>query len=115
MRAKLVDLISPDIVDPVTSVPADPANFEIFFQALIGPDSGSEGSEAFGFTLTTPSAIERRLPEEPVQFGRGKIVVEYYHYPTFRSAIERLCWRTEADTWSDVARILNTYFVWEFD
>ena len=114
MRARLVDLISPDIVDPVTSTPADPTDFEIFFQALIGPDDGV-GSEAFGFTLTTPGAVERRLQKEPILFGRGKMIVEYYHYPTFRSAIERLCWRTEGKTWSDVAQILNTYFHWEFD
>ncbi len=43
------------------------------------------------------------------------MIVEYYHYPTFRSAIENLCWRIEGNTWSDVARVLNTYFVWEFD
>ena len=70
------------------NLPADPADCEVGFQALIGPKDG-EGQEVFRFTVLTAARISSFAEG---QWGRGKLILPAFDWATVVRAW-RNCWR----------------------
>lgn len=106
----LKSLISPDIERP--ALPPDVENCSVFLQAGIGPKD-SEGEEIFSFSVVTPRFLlgNEALP----RWGRGLLVVDSFSWQTVDRSIQRLLAHAQRESWSEVARVLNSELEWEFD
>jgi hypothetical protein len=93
------------------NLPADPADCEIGFQALIGPKDG-EGQEVFRFTVLTAARISSFAEG---QWGRGKLIVPAFAWPTVVHAVAKLLARSARATWGEVVAELNKELMWESD
>jgi hypothetical protein len=114
IRAHLRMVHSPDIPDLATYAPENPSHFSLLVQAIIGP-LADEGAESFDFIVCSPAWVAEAMAKEKAVFGKGLLMMEYYHFPTLESAIQQLCERTWGETWYDVAQKLSRYGGWEFD
>src|ERR1051325_7351895 len=80
------------------NLPADPEDCEIPFQVLIGPKDG-EGQEVFRFTVLTAARVHG-LSEG--QWGRGKLIVPAFAWPTVVHAVAKLLAQSARATWGEV-------------
>ncbi|HKP50787.1 MAG TPA: Imm8 family immunity protein [Gemmatimonadales bacterium] len=106
---ELRHLLSPDLAPP--TMPADPTDCAVPFQALIGP-RGGEGAEAFGFTAVTPAYLRRSIGPT---WGRGYLILEEFSWETMTHALALLLAHCVRPTWEEVAAELNKELHWEFD
>lgn len=114
VRAWLRRLHSPNASDLKSFRPADPEDFGVLVQAMIGPQ-GTEGEESFDFMLCTPRWIAREWESDGVRWARATLVVPGYDFEALESAVLKLCRRTEGRDWSEVAERLNRYMQREFE
>ena len=106
---ELRDILCPDLVPP--ALPADPADCAVSFQVLIGP-VGGEGSDAFSFTVATPS---RLLHSADARWGRGYLIVERFDWDVVVEAVARLLACCGRPTWEEVVQQLNHELQWALD
>jgi hypothetical protein len=97
-----------------SETPADPEQFCILVQAMIGPAAGP-GEESFDFTVCTPRWIKKAVLDDGFMFGKNCLIVEYYDYGTIRDAINSLCRSIKGSSWREVAEQLGRYGRWEFE
>lgn len=114
VRAQLRYLHSPDLPDLEHGAPADPEDFCILVQAMVGP-RGEEGEESFDFLVCTPRWLSAQAPPEGFLFGRHYLFLWRYDYKLLRRVIEDLCARAEGPDWGAVAARLARYGLWEFE
>lgn len=114
VRVSLRRLHSPDAFDLRTFQPADPLNFGILVQAMVGP-LGGQGEESFDFVMCTPQWIAHELKREDAIWGRARLVVARYSYQTLEKTVLDLCRRAEGKNWQQVAEQLNRWATWEFE
>jgi hypothetical protein len=91
------------------NLPADPADCEIGFQALIGPKDG-EGQEVFRFTVLTAARISSFAEG---QWGRGKLILPAFDWTTVVRAVAKLLAESARPTWGEVVAALDKELVWE--
>jgi hypothetical protein len=113
MRAELKRLHSPDI-DLAAYWPDDQESFHFLLRAMIGPEN-SDASESFDFEVCTPAWLAMNRASEGLIFGRHWIIVFGYDLEAIESRLKRLCSRTMADTWQEIAKKLGRYGKWEFE
>lgn len=106
---ELRDILCPDLVPP--ALPADPTDCAVSFQALIGP-RGAEGSDAFSFTVVTPS---RLLHSADARWGRGYLIVGRFDWDVVVEAVARLLAYCGRPTWEEVVQQLNHELQWALD
>jgi hypothetical protein len=100
---------SPDLDPP--NLPADPANCEIAFRALIGPKDG-EGEEAFDFSVVTAG---RLTAMGEGQWGRGKLLLATFEWSAVIHAVAKLLAQCGRSTWGEVVAELNKELFWRSD
>jgi hypothetical protein len=113
MRAELKRLHSPDVDDLRTFVPPDPRLFQVFVQAMIGPD-GDDAAESFDLVVCSPEWIRQQAENGPF-VGAHHIVVTKLDYNALVATIREFCRRCEGATWQQVAAKLSLLGRWEFD
>lgn len=113
MRAELKRLHSPDI-DLAAYWPDDTESFHFLLQAMIGPENG-DSFESFDFEVCTPKWLAGNRASEGPIFGRHLIIVCNYDIGEIETRLKRLCSRTVADSWHDIASKLGRYGKWEFE
>jgi Immunity protein 8 len=106
---ELRHLLSPDLAPP--TLPKDPADCAVPFQALIGP-RGQEGSEAFAFTAVTPAYLQRSVGPT---WGRGYLVLDVFSWEIVTHALALLLAHCARPTWEEVTGQLSRELHWEFD
>jgi hypothetical protein len=114
VRASLRRLHSPDAWDLRTFQPADPLNFGILVQAMVGPPDGP-GEESFDFILCTPQWIAHELERDDVVWGRARLIVSGYSHEALERTVLKLCQRIEGKDWTEVAERLSRWTTWEFE
>jgi hypothetical protein len=115
MKADLRFLHIADVwPDPEHGSPADPENFSISMQAMIGP-AGGRGYESFDFGVCTPKWLAHEVEEEGYILGRHLLIVPRYDYDTIRAVIERIVRHAEGPDWDSVAAYLALWGLWEFE
>lgn len=114
VKPELRRLHSPDLLDMRASKPANPAEFCILVQAMIGP-KGEPGEESFDMTVCTPRWLEAYLADGKVLFGLHYLFVDQYDYEWIWGAIAQLCDRISGPSWNNVAEQLSKYGRWELE
>jgi len=113
-RAELQHLHFPDLPEPETSSPPDPADFALLVQALIGLE-GEAGADTFSFVVVTPKWLARRVTADRPLLGRAHLIVEHYDYEQIRNEIVQCCRRAAGPGWPSVAAILSRFARWEYE
>lgn len=116
MRAALRRLHSPDSPEGIEHyAPADPSDFSILVQALVGP-AGSEGEESFNFLVMSPAALAREITSrDGYAFLRHRLVLNEWNRVTVEQAISDLVRRTEGADWHEIGVKLSRFGAWEFE
>lgn len=114
MRCELRSLHSPDLYDLESDRPPDQDSFSILVQAMIGP-LGGKGEESFSFVYCTPDRIASELADGGYRWGHSLLLTCRYDYRLLLAAVQRVCHRVEAETWTDLTRQLSYHFSWEFE
>ena len=114
MKAELKRLHSPDVDDLRNFMPADPENFSVFVQAMIGP-VGDDSSESFDLTVCTPGWLAEGVERQGPMIGLHHVVVNAFDYDMLVAAVQAFCSRLEGATWPDIGAKLGTLGRWEFD
>ncbi len=102
--------------DPV-SLPADPADFWLLAQLLIGPADGP-GAEQFQVTVCTPEWLATRCRASgEIYDPRHHLVVSLDHFDQakLREWFEARVSKIEAPDWAGVAEQLGRFGYWEFE
>lgn len=106
MRLEVYGLWSPDLDPPLEGEgrPPDLTDFRVFVQVSIN-ESGREGSEVFGFYVSSPSALAR---VEPGTFVTHTLVLDRFSWEAIRARLDKLLMHTEsASTWDEVIHKLS--------
>src|SRR5262245_39386521 len=90
MKAELRRLHSPDAPDLGSFVPANPENFGLLMQAMIGPKN-EKGEESFDFIVCTPGWLSTQLAKSGYLMGRHHLIIDRFNLELIRGAIENLC------------------------
>ena len=109
IQPELRHIGSPDLEPP--TLPPDPADCAVQFQAIIGPRGGEEG-EAFTFVVVTTAHLARTLG---YTWGRGLLILDTFQWEIVVRAVAQLLAQCTAPTWGEVMVELNKELVWNSD
>jgi hypothetical protein len=95
--------------------PADPVDFALDVQALVG-QVGEGGEESFAFTVTTPTWLAGHAGDgKGFTFLRHVLLVESWDAKLVERAIRDLVGNTTGADWNEVAMKLSRFGYWEFE
>lgn len=101
MRLEIRGLWSPDMLPTPDGreLPPDTEDFSVWVQVAID-EGGRPGSEVFGLTVCSPSALARA---EPGAFVTHTLVLERFSWEAVRARIEKVLMHVHAaQTWGEV-------------
>ena len=81
---------------------------------MIGPE-GDAAAESFDFEVCSPKWLLQHRTSKEVIFGRHMILAFDYDIRILESQLRRLCSRTVADSWQEIAARLARFGHWEFE
>jgi hypothetical protein len=105
IQPELRHIASPDLEPP--TLPPDPADCAVQFQALIGP-RGGDGAEPFSFTVVTAAHLARTLGHT---WGRGYLIVDTFDWNIVVRAVAQLLAQCARETWAEIAVELDKELV----
>lgn len=108
MRATVRRLHSPDVKDLKSYHPPSGDDFNVFIQAMIGPQDGV-GEESFGLT------VERDASAANPKWVQSRLLINHFDYFVILQELDRLCAEAEGDNWRQLASHLGAQLLWEFE
>jgi hypothetical protein len=114
MKAKLKNIISPDVDNLEYYIPLEKDNFCLLCQLILAPED-SEGEESFDVLICTPNWLNQNHSKSDVIFGQYYLIVFEYNYITIKDKIETYIDSIEANNWIELARIIGRIGKWEFE
>jgi hypothetical protein len=114
MKAQLKRLHSPDVRDLRIFEPQNPTNFQVFVQAMVGPE-GDDSYESFDLIVCTPHWLAEKIAREGPVLGLHHIVVAGFDYAELLKFIQGFCSSCEGESWKDVAVKVALLGRWEFE
>jgi len=114
MIAELKGIISPDTCNLEAYLPADPGNFSLLLQVMVGLKN-QDGHESFDITVCTPIWLNSILESDGAMVGQHFLFVRQYDYPLIVDKIRRFLSHCSGDCWSAVAEKVSHLGHWEFD
>lgn len=114
MKAKLIDLHSPDIDDLFNYVPEDPENFSFLLQAFVGIE-GQEGEESFDIEVYTPKWLLSNHKKQDIIFAHYSIIVFAYEFSSIHGKIKSTIEGCTGSSWEEIAKKVGQIGRWEFE
>ena len=110
MKPILRRLLSPDVHDLRTFVPAAPS-FAILVQLLVGPSDGP-GEESFDVLVCSPEWLREQA--KPT-IGRHHLIVRSYDYENLVNFLNEYLQTCDGGDWTEVATKIGRLGRWEFE
>lgn len=114
MKIKLKGIYSPNLPSGYGELPDNPKDCWIVIHADIGVED-ELGADCFILYVTTPLFLIKSITTEQFQLGRGLLIVDKFDWDVILDAIDTVCAKAEADSWSDVVSQLSRSFFYEYD
>lgn len=114
MRARLMDLFSPDIPELESWTPPNPQRFGFLVQMSIGAYEG-DGEDLFDVVVCSPAWLADRMTDHELQSGRHHLFTKTYDWPRIEAYLRTRIESEDAETWEELASRLGRLGMWEFE
>ena len=114
MKAEIKGYMTSDC-DPLEDYkPDDFGYFSVDIEVAIGVE-GTEGSDSFIFTVTTPKCLEDKIDDNDAIFLRHYNLVKEWSPDLIKGRLEKLVSNTSGKTWKELADKFSRFGRWEFE
>jgi hypothetical protein len=126
MRAENKDFFSWDALEDGLEkfVPRDPLHFAVHCRAQIGT-SGSDGSDAFDFTVCTPRWLADnfnhprltrwKYESDNLLYGHRLVLMDRWDYDELNASVDLICADAVGPDWLTIGNRVSRWLPWEFD
>ena len=114
MRGRVLRFHSPDAEVLSRYLPADPLDFGLLVQIIVGPSDGPN-EESFEVVVCSPAWVARRVVESGPLIRRHHLVVERYDWKRISDFLMARIESVYADDWTSLAEKIGRIGCWEFE
>ena len=73
---------------------------------------GAPGGEAFQVTVVSPKQLEKEIPDNEFELGRGYLLAREYDEQGVKRRLQKFVDGSDADSWTSLAEYVQKYFDW---
>lgn len=105
---------SPDLEDLERGTPADPDDFVVLVQMMVGP-SGGEGEESFDVEIVASGRLTHDVTDHGLVTGEHRLFVASFDWPLIAGFLRRRVAACTGRDWPEVARRIGRFARWELE